>query len=204
MNAKSIFTVLALVGSSTAALAAPAADPCDTPTTTTIKTAPGHQVIVAPVVRPIAVGEYNPSIPHRPVYRPVDYKPVYRPAPIEYKPVYRPAPVPVSTYHPPIKQEVSLGTQNTRWFGNKTFFVGNYAGRFETLKLESERGRSFIDTVTIKFMDGRVQTVRLDKDLDKGSPCLTIDLAGNFPRAIASVTVRGVNARRSAFELKAV
>jgi len=197
MNAKSIFTVLALVGSSTAALAAPAGEPCDTPA------APAHQTIVAPVVRPIAVGEYNPSMPGRIYRRPVEYKPVYRPAPVEYTPVYRPAPVfrpaPVE-----IKREVSLGSQTSRWFGNKTFVVGNYMGRFQTLKLESERGRSFIDTVTIKFVDGRVQTVRLDKNLDKGDPCLTIDLAGNFPRAIASVTVRGVNARRSAFELKAV
>jgi len=183
MNTKSIFTVLALVGSSTAALAAPGPEPA-------------HQTIVAPVMRPIAVGEYNPSMPapiyRRGGYRPVEYKPVYRPAP-----VFRPAPV-------EIKREVTLGAQTSRWFGNKTFVVGNYMGRFQTLKLESEHGRSFIDTVTIRFVDGRVQTVRLDKDLDKREPCLTIDLAGNFPRAIASVTVRGVNARRSAFELKAV
>ena len=165
MNLKSILTVLALVGSSTAALAAPSNEPCETP-------APA-QTIVAPVVRP---ADFAPQGDWR----------------VEHRPM------------PPIKREVSLGTQNARWFGNKTFSVGQYMGRFSTLKLESERGRSFIDSVTIRFMDGRVQTVKLDKDLDQSAPCLTIDLAGNYPRAIASVTVRGVNARRSAFELKAV
>jgi hypothetical protein len=161
MTIKSILTVLALVGSSSVALAAPASDPCPTPAASQT------------VVRPVA-------------YRPIEH------TTIEYRPPIR-AP-----------REVTLGSQNQRWFGNKTFAVGSYAGRFQTLKLESERGRSFIDTVTITFMDGRVQTVKLDKDLNKSDPCLTIDLAGNRPRAIASVTVRGVNARRSGFEVKAV
>jgi hypothetical protein len=166
MSIKSILATLAIIGSSSVALASPSSDdPCQTPAPVAVAPAPVHRI---------------------------DYRP-----PIEYRP-------PVRRPMPPIKREVTLGSQTQRWFGNTTFSVGQNMGRFQTLKLETERGRSFIDTVTIRFMDGRMQTVKLDKDLNASNPCLTIDLAGQYPRAIASVTVRGVNARRSAFEVKAV
>jgi hypothetical protein len=125
-----------------------------------------------------------------PVVRPIEYRPV------QYRPVVRPM--------PPIRREVTLGVENQRWFGNKTFEVGAYKGQFQTLKLETDGGKSFIDSVKIKFADGRSQTIQLDKDLGAQNPCLMIDLAGNYPRAIQSVTVRGANARRSAFSVVAV
>jgi len=128
--------------------------------------------------------------------------PCQTPAPVVVAPVR--APVGYLPVHPPIRHEVTLGKENQRWFGNQTFQVGAYKGRFETLKLESDGGKSFIDSVKIKFADGRSQTIQLDKDLSAQSPCLTIDLAGNYPRAIQSVTVRGANARRSAFSVVAV
>ena len=127
--------------------------------------------------------------------------PCQTPAPVAVAPVQV---TPVRYLGPPVRREVTLGVENQRWFGNKTFEVGAYKGRFMTLKLETDRGRSFIDSVKIKFADGRSQTIQLDKDLGAKNPCLTIDLAGNYPRAIQSVTVRGANARRSTFSVVAV
>lgn len=105
---------------------------------------------------------------------------------------------------PAPKREVTLGTESRIWKGTETFRVGQYKGQFETVKLESQGFKSHIDNVTIRFANGRSQTVALDRYINAANPCLTIDLAGNNPRTIESITVTGANARQSSFSIVAV
>ena len=105
---------------------------------------------------------------------------------------------------PAPKREVTLGTESRIWKGTETFRVGAYKGQFETVKLESQGLKSRIDNVTIRFANGRSQTVSLDRYITAANPCLTIDLAGNNPRTIESITVTAANARQSSFSIVAV
>ena len=125
-------------------------------------------------------------------------------------PCDQPAPVSTPVYIRPIYSKpaqprpVTLGVENRAWRGTETFWVGANQGKFQTLKLEGTGFNSFVKSVKIRFANGREQTVALGERITASNPCVTIDLDGRDPRAIASVTIAGSNARNSQLRIVAV
>ena len=78
----------------------------------------------------------------------------------------------------------------------RTFIpVGVQAGRFNTLQISADRGRTFIRQIYIQFENGQEQIVRnLDRMLI-GNQSLSLDLDGNH-RAIRRIVVYGSSLNR--------
>jgi hypothetical protein len=148
MNLKTILVSLVL-GSSSIALAAPAA-PAPTSATVVVRDhAAGTEYTVtdAQAARPNAIyykdGQSWRGMPKPPVYRPV-----------------------------------TLASGMRLISGRASIAIGSQAGKFDTLQLTASAGKTFIRRVTVQFNNGQNQVVGLGKMLD-GNDTLTIDLAGN-------------------------
>jgi hypothetical protein len=120
------------------------------------------------------------------------YEPV-----VETAPAPAPAPVVASWGHPPIYSVLSMNDSIGR-YGRTTIRLNAWKP-IQTLKLQGTKGTTNIDMVTIKFANGRTQTVDLDKSLSAGG-CAEIDLQGSF-RKVVSLTVTGSSSRRASFEV---
>lgn len=161
MNLKTILVSLVL-GSSSIAMAAPAAAPA---TVTVVRDhAAGTEYTVindhdAPAARPSAIydrdGQSWRGVPKPAVYRPVT-----------------------------LASSLRLGAS-----GRASITVGGQAGRFDTLQLTASAGKTFIKRVTVQFNNGQSQVVSLGRTLD-GDETLAIDLAGNH-REIRRIVVTG-------------
>jgi hypothetical protein len=123
------------------------------------------------------------------------------------RPVVQPVIQPV-IWHGPVFPTVTLAADQQIFHGRAVIDVGRQAGRFATLKLEANGGRTYVQKVVVKFTNGERQVInRLDRTL-AGADCLTLDLDGNR-RAIASVAVygqplnNGIRFERAAFRLTA-
>lgn len=148
MNLKTILVSLVL-GSSSIALAAPAAP---APTSATV------------VVRDHAAGtEYT-----------VTDAQAARPSAIDYKEGQSWRGIP----KPPVYRPVTLASGMRLTSGRASIAVGSQAGKFDTLQLTASGGKTFIQQITVQFNNGQNQVVGLRKTLD-GNDSLTIDLAGN-------------------------
>ncbi len=101
---------------------------------------------------------------------------------------------------------VNLGTESRYMDGEMKFHVSPYhkAKAFSTLKLQSSSGKSLIYRVKIQFANGRTQVVELNRYLNKNTPTITIDLAGDSARSIRNVTVIGRNATQSTYSVLAI
>ena len=165
MNLKTILVSLVL-GSSSIALAAPAASALAPASTTVVVRdhAAGTEYTVvndhdAPAAKPNAIyyrdGQSWRGMPKPPVYRPVT-----------------------------LASDMRLGTS-----GRASIAVGSQAGKFDTLQLTASAGKTFIKQVIVQFNNGQNQVVGLGKTLD-GNDALTIDLAGNH-REIRKIVVTG-------------
>lgn len=111
-------------------------------------------------------------------------------------------------WHGPAYPTVMLASDQKIINGRRVVDVGRQAGRFATLKLEADGGRTYVERVVVKFADGERQVINnLDRTL-VGHDCLTVDLDGHR-RAIASVAVfgqelnNGFRYERGAFRLTA-
>ncbi|HET9622281.1 MAG TPA: hypothetical protein VFP84_13000 [Kofleriaceae bacterium] len=111
-------------------------------------------------------------------------------------------------WHAPVYPSVTLAADQQIFHGRTVINVGRQAGRFATIKLEADGGRTYVQKVVVKFANGERQVMsRLDHTL-VGDDSLTLDLAGNR-RAIASIAVygqemnNGFRYERGAFRLTA-
>jgi hypothetical protein len=148
MNLKTILVSLVL-GSSSIALAAPAAP---APTSATV------------VVRDHAAGtEYTVTDAQAARPNAIDYKDGQGWRGMPKPPVYRP---------------VTLASGMRLTSGRASIAVGSQAGKFDTLQLTASAGKTFIQQVVVQFNNGQNQVIGLRKTLD-GNDSLTIDLAGN-------------------------
>jgi hypothetical protein len=96
-----------------------------------------------------------------------------------------------SRWLPPVYRPVTLATNMHFANDGRTFIkVGPQQGRFGTLQISAERGRTFIKQVYVEFDNGQGQVIRnLDRTL-AGNQTLTLDLDGNR-RSIARIVVYG-------------
>jgi hypothetical protein len=161
MNLKTILVSL-ILGSSSIAMAAPAAAPA---TVTVVRDhAAGTEYTVvndhdAPPAK-LTAGDYRDGQNWRGVAKP---------------PVYRPV---------TLASSLRLGAS-----GRASITVGGQAGRFDTLQLTASAGKTFIQQVTVQFNNGQNQVVSLRRTLD-GDETLAIDLAGSH-REIRRIVITG-------------
>ena len=184
MTTKLLLASLVL-GSSTLAAAAPAAQVTVTAkagvSTTVIRDHREpvftHPVIIREPARPVVT---QPVIIRQPVYtHPVIIREPARP--VVTQPVI---------WHGPVYPTVTLASDLQIQNGRSVISVGRELGRFGTLKLEANGGRTYVQKVVVKFANGERQVMsHLDRTL-VGNECLTLDLDGDH-RAIASIAVYG-------------
>jgi hypothetical protein len=103
-----------------------------------------------------------------------------------------------------VPQWTTLGTATQVTSGAMQFRVSPSLGKFSTLRLQTESGKSLINRVEIKFANGATQVVALNRYLTAANPRITIDLDGDWARSIRKVTVIGRNARQSSFDVLAI
>lgn len=105
--------------------------------------------------------------------------------------------------HGPVRREITLANDvRMNANGYKVIPVGAGQGDFRKLTLQGDNGTTKIQKIQIVFADHQTQTVREDTLLGRDAR-LTVDLAGNHPRAIAKVVVYGAD-HRGDFTLNAV
>ena len=111
-------------------------------------------------------------------------------------------------WHGPAYPTITLAADRTLINGRAVIDVGRQAGRFATLTVAADGGRTYVQRVVVKFADGERQVMNhVDRTL-VGSDALILDLHGDR-RAIASVAVfgreldNGFRAERGAFRLSA-
>ena len=92
---------------------------------------------------------------------------------------------------PPVYRPVQLASgMHFAYDGRTSITVGAQTGRFNTLQISADSGRTFIKQVYIQFENGQEQVVReLNRTL-LGNQSLTLDLDGNN-RAIRRIVVYG-------------
>lgn len=111
-------------------------------------------------------------------------------------------------WHGPAYPTVTLASDQKLVNGRRVIDVGRQAGRFATIKLEADGGRTYIQRVVVKFADGERQVIDNVGRTLVANDCVTLDLKGNR-RAIASVAVfgrelnNGFRYERAAFRLTA-
>lgn len=113
----------------------------------------------------------------------------------------------LSVYNGPVGSKIGFGwtslTQPTRIDRGREFItIGKEHGRFNTIKLDNVRGSTVISQVLINFANGKSQVVKLNQRLTPGNPCITINLDGNN-RAISRIVVYGDSGARSAYQILA-
>ncbi len=171
MNIKSIMVAVALVGSSTAALAHPVYVG-DTDGDGDADDMPVQQV--PPAAQP-------------PVYQsPYGQPPVYQP-PYGQPPVYQPP-----YAQPPVYNQgpVTLGTQLRFGSGERTYLPVNTANRLRNLTITANSGQVYVRKVVVQFANGQEQTINgLHQSLTAGQS-FTLDLDGGA-RRVARVVVFG-------------
>ena len=92
---------------------------------------------------------------------------------------------------PPVYRPVTLGSGLHFAGDGRTFItVGGQAGRFNTLQISANGGRTLINQVYVQFDNGQEQIVRSLNRTLTGSESLTLDLDGNN-RAIRRIVVYG-------------
>ena len=172
MTTKLILASLVL-GTSTLAAAAPAAQ-------VTVSAKVGTTTVIRDHREPVITHPVIIKEPARPVItHPIIIKEPARP--IVTQPVI---------WHGPVYPTVTLASDLQIQNGRTMIAVGSQMGRFGTLKLEANGGRTYVKKVVVKFADGERQVIdNLDRTL-VGADCVTLDLNGNR-RAIASIAVFG-------------
>ena len=187
MTTKLILASLVL-GSSTLAAAAPAAQVTVSAkvgaTTTLIRDhrepVISHPIIIKQPARPVIT---HPVI----IKQPVITHPIIIREPARPRPIVVTQPV---IWHGPVYPTVTLASDLQLQNGRTMITVGSQMGRFGTLKLEANGGRTYVQKVVVKFADGERQVLNnLDRTL-VGNDCLTLDLNGDH-RAVASIAVFG-------------
>lgn len=178
MSLKSIIAALAIVGSSSAAMAAPVV------TYTRVASVRQGPQYIAPVTQ-----RHSP-----PIIADDDCNNTQLGTDL-------------SVYHGPVGTKVGFGwtslTQPTRIDRGREFItIGKEHGRFNTLKLDNVRGATVVTQVLINFANGKSQVVKLNQRLTTGNPCITINLDGNN-RAISGIVIYGQSGARSAFQILA-
>jgi hypothetical protein len=95
-----------------------------------------------------------------------------------------------------------LITEPTRIVNEREDFILMGRGALNTVQLRSVAGQSFINKVTIEFMDESAQVVPVNATLDRNNGAITIDVRGRN-RAIKRIFVYGQTANNSAYQLVA-
>ena len=178
MSLKSIIAALAIVGSSSAAMAAPVV----TYTSATVRHEAPHYVA------PTQQGRTPPIVAEDDCNN-------------------TRIGTDLSVYTGAVGTKIGFGwtalTQPTRIDrGRELITIGKEHGRFTTVKLQNVRGVSNITTVLITFANGTRQVVKLDQRLSAANPCIEINLDGN-KRAISGIVVYGASWSRSAYQILA-
>jgi hypothetical protein len=177
MKIQALATLLVL-GSSTAALAAPLHMGHGPVVREPVRT----EVAVRPIVRePVRAGVGIRPIVREP-YRPVIVRGGYRPivGGFFHRPiVVLPAPVVVDVPTYAIAPTAFIGGAETIGLGDATG-IG--------LELNADGGCTFVQTALITYADGNTQTVAIGRELDGRSPALELQTDGS---PVQSVTVFG-------------
>ena len=89
-------------------------------------------------------------------------------------------------YHQPRFQTLDEGLQFGYTEYRKDILVGSAAGRFNTLRIDSDGGQTYLMKVVVEFADNSVQVIQLNRTL-RGYQSLTLPL--DFTKAIHRVFV---------------
>ncbi len=73
---------------------------------------------------------------------------------------------------------VQLATPTPASNGVEYIPVGRDSGRFAQVRVEWDRGHVYLTKVAVRFGDGRVQNVAMDRWLDEAHPQAVFDVAG--------------------------
>jgi hypothetical protein len=77
----------------------------------------------------------------------------------------------------PRSHRVQLATPTPASNGTEYIPVGRDSGQFAQLRIELSHGHVYLTTVAVRFGDGHVQTVAIERWLDDAHPLATFDLA---------------------------
>jgi len=155
MNIKALITTLAIVGSSSAAMARPA----------TVSVSANAQASLSwGTSRPVIRDHRTPSnvypvrsATHEWTDREYDYNPYFS------APRFK-----------TLDADLQFGDTEYR----KDIVLGGTKGRFNTLQIEADSGRTYIMKVVVEFSDATFQQIDLNKTLRSGDD-VTLDLAGS-------------------------
>jgi hypothetical protein len=167
MNIKSILAAALVIGSSSLALAQPAAQG-------------GVTVQSSADIRDHRTPDY---------YRPAPAPVVVAQAPIA-RPIIRPLPV----VRPPMQRMLANDTKIS-WNGRDTLTFARPL-QLQSIKLTGETGKTTVSQVAIKFANGRTQLVQENQLLTKNG-CIDIDLNGNVRNVTGIVIYGKSGARAS-------
>jgi hypothetical protein len=181
MSLKALITTIAILGSSTAALAAPGSYSPEVRDHRTETTVIDHRGSID--------ASAQADIRFAPVGRPA--MPV-RPMPPVYQPVYQPVYAPVTL------------ADNTQLNGRELIRVAQGSRTFSKLELRAEQGKTSIDKVIVTFGNGRSQTFALDTKLSKKQPTISLDLSGQSRSIQRIVLVGKSNGRNASLDVIAV
>lgn len=194
-----LIATLAVLGSTTAALAAPVRHETvdvrpvvqeQVRTTVTVGTRTNPRpVIQQPVVVDRHRGErgHGPVI-HQPEPRPVVVtRPVITHPIVISQPVYTPPPVYTQpVYSPPIYQPSTLTLANDVQLYGAQFI--NIDRSLQKLTLSADSGTTDIQAIQITFANGDIKTFNYNEMLDRSNPSLTMNLGG---RNVDNIVVFG-------------
>ncbi|MDX2088814.1 MAG: hypothetical protein SFX73_13235 [Kofleriaceae bacterium] len=71
--------------------------------------------------------------------------------------------------------------------------------RFSQLRLQSTAGRSFVDSIIVRFADGSRQEIKVNRALDARSPMVHLDISHRA--AVERVVIKGSTHRRASVQL---
>jgi hypothetical protein len=172
MNIKSILAAALVIGSSSLALAQPAAQG-------------GVTVQSSADIRDHRTPDYDN-------YRPAPV--VVAQAPVFARPIIRPLPV----VRPPMMRTLADDTKINNWTGRDTLTFSRPLA-LQSIKLQGETGKTTVSQVAIKFANGRTQLVQENKLLLKNG-CIDIDLNGNV-RNVTGIVIYGKSGARASFDV---
>ena len=175
MLTKSIIASLLVLGTSSVALAAP----CETPSPVAAQPVYTQPVYTSPVHdRPVyqQAGYAQPGAA-QPVAQDRDHDQDRDDQPWRAEHVLRPV---------TLASDVSFATG-----GRKLITVGANKGRFTTLTVQADGGRTNLKQVYVQFTDGHDQMIRNVDQTLTGNASLTLDLTGTEARGIKRIVVYG-------------